>query len=58
MLKAKVTFEITAPQDCSEKQFVEWLKMELGAIPTDIKSPLFIHDLRCKTQKLKIEIKE
>lgn len=58
MLKAKVTFEITAPQDCSKKQFEEWLKMELGAIPTDIKSPLFIHDLRCKTNKLKIEIKE
>ncbi len=58
MLKAKVIFEIQAPQDCSEKQFEEWLKMELGAIPTDVKSPLFIHDLRCRTEKLKIEIKK
>lgn len=57
MLKAKVTFEIESPQDCSEKQFEEWLKMELGAIPTDVRHPLFIHDLRCKATKLKIEIK-
>lgn len=57
MLKAKVIFEIEAPQDCSDKQFIEWLKMELGAIPTDTKSPLFIHDLRCRTENLKIEIK-
>lgn len=56
-MKAKVIFEIEAPVDCSEKQFEEWLKMELGAIPTDTKHPLFIHDLRCRTEKLKIEIK-
>lgn len=57
MLKAKVIFEIQAPEDCSEKQFEQWLRMELGAIPTDPKHPLFIHDVRCKTEKLKIEIK-
>ncbi len=57
MLTAKVTFEIKAPEDCSDKQFLDWIKAELGVIPTDIKSPLFVYDLRCRTQKLKIEIK-
>lgn len=56
-MKARVIFEIEAPEDCSEKQFEEWLKAELGVIPTDIKHLLFIHDLRCRTEKLKIEIK-
>lgn len=57
-MKAKITFEIQAPQDCSEKQFVEWLKMELGVVPHSRFHPLFHHNLSGKTKNLKIQIKQ
>lgn len=38
---ATVQFTVTAPEDCSDKQFEQWILQEIGAIPTDRTNPLF-----------------
>jgi len=44
-LTATVSFTVTAPIDCSEAQFEQWIKQEIGAIPTDRTNPLFAFNL-------------
>ena len=57
-MKAIVKFIVTAPEDCSEKQFIEWLKGEIGAAPTNTKNPLFAYDLRGNIKNVKIEMEK
>ncbi len=42
---ATVQFTVTAPVDCSDAQFEQWILQEIGAIPTDTKNPLFAFNL-------------
>lgn len=56
-LTATVQFTVTAPIDCSETQFINWIKQEIGAIPTDRCNPLFAFNLgdnQLKDVKVKI----
>lgn len=57
-MKAIVKFIVTAPENCSEKQFIEWVKGEIGAAPTNTKNPLFAYDLRGNIKNVKIEMEK
>lgn len=60
-LTATVSFTVTAPVDCSEFQFEQWILQEIGAIPTDRNNPLFafyLNDTRTgkKLENVKVKI--
>lgn len=55
-MKAIVKFIITAPKDCSEKQFIEWVKGEIGICLADTKNPLYVYGLKKQVRNAKIEI--
>lgn len=57
-MKAIVKFIITAPEDCSKKQFIEWVKGEIGICPSDTKNPLYVYDLKKHVKNAKIEIEK
>lgn len=57
-MKAIVKFIITAPEDCSKHQFIEWVKGEIGICPADTKNPLYVHNLKNHVKNAKIEIEK
>jgi hypothetical protein len=55
-LTATITATITAPADCSELNFINWIMQEMGVIPTDTKNPLFFSDLTGNVKNLEIKL--
>lgn len=56
-LTATITATITAPADCSELDFVNWIMQEMGVMPTDTKNPLFFTSLNGNVKNLGIKVK-
>lgn len=56
-LTATITATITAPADCSELNFVNWIKQEMGVIKTDTLNPLFYDSLTGNVKNLDIKVK-
>ena len=55
-LTATITATITAPADCSELDFVNWIMQEMGVMPTDTKNPLFFTSLTGNVKNLDIKV--
>ena len=54
-MKYKVTFEANCPDDVSEKDFLDFLKFELGTGYMDEENELDFADLTHFAKKVKIE---
>lgn len=57
-LTATVSFTVIAPAECSEAQFEQWIKQEIGFVPSDHNNLLFAYNLgdAPKLENVKIKI--